>query len=61
MSEDDYEQQLLCDFSERTYYNDITDRDPSFLINHKNRVPMTFDEIGEGIELGKRLRKLNRK
>lgn len=58
MSLADYEQQLLCDFSEKTYYSDIADRDPAVLVNHKNRVPMTFEEIGEGIELGKRLRKV---
>ena len=58
MSFDDYLQQLLTEFSERTYYRNIEDRDPNILINHKNRIPMTFEEIGEGIELGKSLRKV---
>lgn len=58
MSFDDYLQQLLIEFSERTYYRNIEDRDPNILINHKNRIPMTFGEIGEGIELGKHLRKV---
>ena len=53
----DYEQQLLIEFSERTYYKKLEDRDPSILINHKNRLPMTYDEIGDGIELGRQLRK----
>lgn len=57
MSLSDYEQQILCDFSERTYYSSLEYRDPTVLINHKNRVPMSFEEIGEGIELGHQLRK----
>lgn len=57
MSLADYEQQLLVDFSERTYYSKIENRDPNFLINYKNRFPMTFEEIGNGIELGRQLRK----
>ena len=58
MSFDDYLQQLLIEFSERTYYKNIEDRDPNILINHKNRIPMTYGEIGEGIELGKSLKKV---
>lgn len=58
MSLSDYEQQLLIEFSERTYYRRLEDRDPSILINHKNRIPMSYDEIGEGIELGRQLRKI---
>lgn len=57
MSLSDYEQQLLIEFSERTYYRKLDDRDPNILINHKNRVPMSFEEIEEGIELGRQLRK----
>lgn len=57
MSLTDYEQQLLIEFSERTYYKNLEDRDPSILINHKNRIPMTYGEIGEGIKLGRQLRK----
>ena len=57
MSLADYEQQLLIEFSERTYYKQLEDRDPSILINHKNRIPMTYEEIGNGIELGRQLRK----
>lgn len=58
MSLSEYEQQLLIEFSERTYYSRIENRDPSVLINHKNRVPMSFEEIGDGIELGRQLRKI---
>lgn len=58
MSFADYEQRILCEFPERTYYRDISERDPNILINCKNRVEMTFEEIGEGIELGKKLRKV---
>lgn len=58
MSIAEYEQQLLKEFSERTYYKRLEDRDPRILINHKNRVPMTHDEICAGIELGKQLRKM---
>lgn len=57
MSLEDYEQQLLIEFSERTYYRDYSERDPSILINHKNRIPMKIEVIGEGIELGRQLRK----
>lgn len=57
MSLSDYEQQLLIEFSERTYYKRLEDRDPNVLINHKNRIPMTYGEIGNGIELGRQLRK----
>lgn len=57
MSLADYEQQLLIEFSERTYYRNLSEKDPSILINHKNRIPMTFGEIGDGIELGRQLRK----
>lgn len=57
MSLSDYEQQLLIEFSERTYYRRLEDRDPNVLINHKNRIPMTYGEIGNGIELGRQLRK----
>lgn len=57
MSLADYEQQLLIEFSERTYYSKLEDRDPNILINHKNRIPMSFEEIGDGIELGRQLRK----
>lgn len=57
MEFNDYLQQLLIEFSERTYYRNIHDKDPNILVNHKNRVPMTYVEIGNGIELGKSLRK----
>ena len=57
MSFDNYQEQLFYDFSNRTYYSDIKDRDAAYLINHKNRVPMTEEEITKGIEYGKCLRK----
>ena len=57
MTLSDYEQQLLIEFSERTYYKRLEDRNPNILINHKNRIPMTYGEIGNGIELGRQLRK----
>jgi len=52
-----YEELLLNEFSKRTYYKKIDDRDPSILVNHKNRIPMTLDEIKSGISLGRKLRK----
>lgn len=54
----DYEQLLLEEFSKITYYSNIEDKNPNILINHKNRVPMAFDEIRDGIELGHNLRKI---
>ena len=56
----DYEQLLLEEFSKITYYSNIEDKNSNILINHKNRVPMTFDEIRDGIELGHTLRKIKR-
>jgi len=57
MSLDDYEQQLITEFSKRTYYNKLENRNPNFMINHKNIIPMNIEEIHNGIELGRQLRK----
>lgn len=54
---DDYIQSIRNEFSKRTYYSSEKDRDKSILINHKCRVPMTPEEIDEGIEVGMQLRK----
>ncbi len=45
------------EFSQTTYYKNIQERNPSILINHKNRIPMTRDAIEDGICLGLKLRK----
>ncbi len=60
MSMDDYLQQLLIEFSERTYYSRIEEADPNVKINCKNRMPMEMEDIGEGIELGMQLRKVRK-
>ena len=56
----EYEQLLLEEFSKITYYSDFKDINPNILINHKNRVPMSLEEIKDGIELGYTLRKIKR-
>lgn len=57
MSLDDYSERILFEFTNKSYYSKIEHRDPKFLINHKNRVPMNLDVVKDGIELGKQLRK----
>ena len=56
MNFEDYIKTLRNEFSKRTYYRIENDRDKSILVNHKCRVPMTEEEIAEGIELGIKLR-----
>ena len=57
----DYQQLLMKEFSQRTYYNNLTEKDYSILINHKNRIPMSYEEIEDGIKLGLKLRRDNYK
>lgn len=56
MNFEDYIKTLRNEFSKRTYYRIENDRDKSILVNHKCRVPMTEEEIAEGIQLGIKLR-----
>ncbi len=53
----DYITMLRSEFSKRTYYRNLTERDYSILVNIKNRVPMTKEAIEDGISLGLSLRK----
>lgn len=53
----EYIKLLKEEFSKRTYYKSLQDRNPSILINIKNRVPMSNQAITEGIDLGLQLRK----
>ncbi len=48
---------LKNEFNKVTYYNKLSERDPSILINHKNRFPMPREAIEDGIQLGLKLRK----
>ena len=43
---------LKIEFSQVTYYNDISLKDPNILINHKNRFAMSNEAIEDGIRLG---------
>lgn len=53
----DYIKLLKEEFSKRTYYRTLQEKDPSILVNLKNRVPMSPEAINDGIELGLKLRK----
>lgn len=53
----EYIKLLKEEFSKRTYYRTLHEKDPSVLVNLKNRVPMTEQVINDGIELGLSLRK----
>ena len=53
----DYLKLIREEFSKMTYYKSINMKDDSILINDKNRVPMTKEEIEDGIKLGLYLRK----
>ena len=53
----DYIDILRQELSKRTYYRSLQERDPSILINIKNRVPMSNEAIEDGIKLGLSLRK----
>ncbi len=60
MSLEDYIETLKHEFSKRTYYRTEADRDKSVLVNHKARIPMAENEINKGIELGLKLRELDK-
>lgn len=53
----DYIELLKKEFQKRTYYRTLLEKDPSIIVNLKNRVPMTESAIQEGIKLGLSLRK----
>lgn len=53
----EYLELLKTEFQKRTYYRTIQEKDPSIIVNLKNRVPMSLETIEEGIELGMSLRK----
>lgn len=52
-----YIQLLKNEFSQTTYYQRLEEKNPSILINHKNRIPMSREAIEDGIQLGLKLRK----
>lgn len=53
----DYISLLQKEFQKRTYYRTIQEKDPSILVNLKNRIPMQEQAINDGIKLGLTLRK----
>ena len=53
----DYLKLIREEFAKITYYKSIDMKDKSILINDKNRVPMTKEEIEDGIKLGLYLKK----
>lgn len=53
----DYIGLLRDEFSKRTYYKKVSEKDPNILINLKNREPMKRVAIEDGITLGLKLRK----
>lgn len=56
ISFDEYLKRLKEEFSIRTYYRSEEERDKSILINHKSRIPMSLEEIENGIKIGYKLR-----
>lgn len=55
-----YLEMLRNEFSIRTYYKSLEERDPSIFINHKSRVPMRKEDIDAGIQLGMKLRNVKK-
>ncbi len=53
---ENYIELLKKEFSKRTYYRNILQRDTTILVNHKSRIPMEQEEIEKGIQLGLKLR-----
>lgn len=53
----EYLKLLKSEFQKRTYYRTLQEKDPSIIVNLKNRVPMSLETIEEGIKLGMSLRK----
>lgn len=53
----EYIKLLKYEFQRRTYYRTLSEKDPSIIINLKNRVSMTTEAINDGINLGLTLRK----
>lgn len=58
---EDYVDRIKEEFSKRTYYKTEDERDKSIWINSKARIPMSLEEIQNGIELGYELREKQRK
>ena len=56
ISFEDYLNLLRKELVQRTYYYNKKDRDKNILLNLKARLPMTKEEIEEGIALGLKLR-----
>lgn len=48
----DYIEIIKSEFSKPTYYRNQEERDPSILINHKNRMPIGEEIIKMGIHIG---------
>lgn len=61
MTLEEYISKLKEEFSKRTYYKTEDERDKSIVINYKAKIPMSVEEIQNGIELGYELRKRHKK
>lgn len=53
----EYFEILKHEFTKRTYYHYLSDKDPNILVNVKNRIPMEKEAIEDGITLGLKLRR----
>lgn len=53
----DYVNLIKDEFTKRTYYQDISKKDPNILVNVKNRELMKKEAIEDGVALGLKLRK----
>lgn len=53
----EYIELIKKEFKRRTYYRTLAEKDPSIIINLKNRVAMSTEAINDGINLGLTLRK----
>ena len=54
---DSYIKLLKEEFSQRTYYKNLSEKDPNILVNYKNRKPMSMEAIEDGIQLGLKLKR----
>lgn len=57
MSLEDYVSKLKEEFTKATYYETEAERDKSILINDRAKIPMSLEEVQNGIELGYELKK----
>lgn len=53
----DYIKLLRNEFCQKTYYKNLSEKNPAILVNCKNREPMKKEAIEDGITLGLKLRK----